>query len=219
MSGFEPDEIEYLALLGYGRWLERGRLTAEMVVALIDDALVYLAAIAEDRARHPAVERRHMIIVLSAMTATSHRDDENALRLLDALVRLDVHVTKSRGPRYKVDKSGRLMPAAEPRRIAAAWSAIQEAREFEPLITRLRNQIANELSSKRELELGGGRSVTLGERPRHLQILDQLQRELGRRYLAPNASLAYRCERVRKWKQLALDHRPPRLVKMWRDVE
>ena len=204
LNGLEQDEIQVLELRGYRRWLSRGRLTAEMVVVLIDDALLYLEAIAEDVVRHPAVERRQMILVLQAMTATSRHDDERALRLLDVLVGLDAHVVKNWGPRYILDDRGVWQPASEPRKIATAWRGIQDAREYRPLITRLRNQIAYELSSERELVLGNGRTIILGERPHHQALLDQLRRELGKRYLVPTATVAYRCARVRKWKQLAL---------------
>jgi hypothetical protein len=205
LTGLARDEIAFLELLGYERWLERGRVTAEMAVALIDDALLYVEAIAEDRLRHPADERKHMIIVLQAMTATSYRDDESALRLLDALVQLDIHVTRNGGPRFTLDRDGVWKPVSEQEEVATFWREIQAAREYRPLITRLRNQMAAELSSERKLELGNGHSIILGERPRHQQVLDQLRRELGERYLAPRASLAYRCARVRKWKQLALE--------------
>src|SRR5438046_5371199 len=89
LRGLAEDEIRFLEGRGYGRWLERGRLTAEMAVALLDDALLSLEAIAEDRVEHPTVVRGRMIVILQGMTASSHRGDEEALGLLDALVRLD----------------------------------------------------------------------------------------------------------------------------------
>jgi hypothetical protein len=202
LRGLAADEIRYLELLGYGRWLQRGRLTAEMVVVLIDDALLYLEEIAEDQISHPAAERRRMILVLLAMTATSHREDEDALRLLDALVRLDEHVTRTGGTRYISGDGGTWKAAREPRPIAQVWRAIQ--RRYPNLITWVRNQVVNEHSSERTLALGNGRTIILGEQPRHDQLRRQLRAELGPRYLAANATLEYRCARVRKWKEQAM---------------
>jgi hypothetical protein len=68
----------------------------------------------------------------------------------------------------------------------------------------VRNQVVNQHSSESMLELGDGRSVIMGEQPRHEQVLKRLRVELGERYLAADATLEYRCARVRKWKEQAL---------------
>jgi hypothetical protein len=171
LSGLEQDEIRYLERRGYSRWLRRGRLTAEMVVALIEDALLELEAVAEDRVRDPAVERQEMIVILE-MTVRSHDDDADARRLLDDLLRLDTLVTENGGPRYVFSDAGKWRPAPEPRKIADDWDKIQK--KYPALINRLRNAVFKGNYSEESLALGNGRTVILGERPPHEERLEQV---------------------------------------------
>jgi hypothetical protein len=171
-----------------------------MVVALIDDALLYLEAVAEDRVRDPAVERQEMASILE-ITVRSPGEDVDALRLLDDLLRLNKLVDEHGGPRYILSDAGESRPAPEAREIAEAWSKIQE--EYPVLINRLRNAVFRGNFSEESLELGNGHAVILGERPPHEHLLRQLKVELGERYLAEDATLEYRCARVRKWKEQA----------------
>jgi hypothetical protein len=172
-----------------------------MVVALIDDALLELEAVAEDRLRDPAVERQEMIVIL-AMTVRSHDDDVDAHRLLDDLLRLDTLVTENGGPHYTFNDAGAWRPAPEPQRIADEWDNIQK--KYPALINRLRNAVFRGNFSEESLALGNDRTVILGERPPYEERLGQLRVELGERYLAADATLDYRCARVRKWKEQAL---------------
>jgi hypothetical protein len=207
LRGLALDEARRLDELGYGRWLRLGRLTAEMVVALIDDALLELEAVAEDRVRDPAAERQEMASILE-MTVRSRGEHADALRLLADLLRLNKLVDEHGGPHYILSDAGAWRPAPEAREIADAWCKIQE--EYPVLINRLRNQVFRRNFSEESLELGNGHEVILGERPPHEHLLRQLKVELGDRYLAEDATLEYRCARVRKWKEQALTRQAPR---------
>src|SRR5436190_9659552 len=103
LAGLSTDEGAHLRQLGYGRWLEKNKLTAPMIVALIDRNLLFLEAFAEERPRHPADERARMIDLLNMMVATRHHDDEDAKQYLETLRRLDRIVADRGGPQYTLD--------------------------------------------------------------------------------------------------------------------
>jgi hypothetical protein len=200
LTGLSTDEVDHLTDLGYGRWLEKKKLTAPMIVALIEHSLLFLEAFAEERARHPADERARMIDLLNMMVATSHSDDEDAKQYLKALRRLDRIVAERGGPHYTLDSEGLLAPMPEPKDVAQTWKAVQQ--RFPALTTQLRNQITKQNTTERSIQLADDNTIVLGTKPRYEPVLQQFRVELGETYLKPTTTLHARAAQVRKWKEL-----------------
>ena len=74
---------------GHERWLKRGRLTAEMTVALLDHTLLSWEAMGEERPRHPADERSRIVWRLRGQMAAQANVDPEHRECLLALERLD----------------------------------------------------------------------------------------------------------------------------------
>jgi hypothetical protein len=208
--GLDPFEWLELERQGFGRWLVRDRLTADMVVALILYTLDVLDGDAEDRLIHPAQEREQMMELLRMRVHSPTGDQPAELRdeerrCLAALEKLDKIVVDHGGPIFRIrDEDGTVEPAPEPERIANAWRATRS--RFRSTIDSLGGQVATARDTTEKLRLGPRRRdpvIHLGDRAAARAKALRLRADVGPRFLDPEAMPSYRAACVRKWKQLA----------------
>jgi transposase len=195
--GPDPDERAFLRRLGYGRWVDRDRLTAEMTAALLIRKLGELESDATDIASNRADELSRMTQALMRRRVRGLTDNER--RCLDDLQRLE---RKTRSHLEHVADDGTRIYAPDPPQIEKAWQRIK--RRYPEIIASLVHQTTEEIYSTKSIRLGRRQSpIFLGERARLLDEAARLRAELGERFLSPTATSSYRAASVRKWWQLA----------------
>jgi hypothetical protein len=201
LVGLDWEERMQLESAGHERWLKRGRLTAEMTVALLDHTLLAWEAMAEKRPRHPADERSRIVWRLRGQMAAQANVDEEQRECLLALERLERHVATHGGPHFTIEASGKVQPLPESPSVESEWRAIRQ--RFPALITTLRNELVRAATSEKRFPLTERSSIAVGENQRYADAAVELRAELGPRFLSRTATIQYRAGRVRKWRQLA----------------
>jgi hypothetical protein len=205
LLGLDWEERMQLESEGHERWLKRGRLTAEMTVALLDHTLISWEAMGEERPRHPADERSRIVWRLRGQMAAQANVDREHRECLLALERLERHVANHGGPHFTIGVTGKLQSLPESAFVEREWRAIQQ--RFPALITTVRNELVRAATSENRVPLTDRIRIAVGENQRHADAAAALRAELGRRFLSPTATIPYRASRVRKWRQLAARRR------------
>jgi hypothetical protein len=200
-AGLDPFEADYLTHLGYGRWVARGRTTAEMLVELLLLTMDAYDDDAADPVADRATERWRMIEILQWRRVQGHSEAEQSL--LDELTSLDRRAADRRAPAMKARSDDRLRTyEREDDQTLSEWDEIRE--RYPGLVRDLLRQVTESVYSKETIRLDGARArvVELGEQARLRSAADELRKELGERFLAPSATMEYRAARVRKWIEL-----------------
>lgn len=195
--GPDPEERAFLRRLGYGRWVDRDKLTAEMTAALLMRKLGELEADATDIASNRADELSRMTQALMRRRVRGLTDDERCC--LEELQRLE---RKTGSHLEHVAEDGTRIYAPDPPRIEKERQRIK--RRYPKIIASLVHQTTEEIYSTESIRLGRRQPrIFLGERARLLDEAARLRAELGKKFLSPTATSSYRAASVRKWKQLA----------------
>jgi hypothetical protein len=213
--GLDYFEERYLEEKGYGRWIARRRLTAEMLVELLLLTLEEYEDAAADPVADRATERWRMIEVLRRRRVQGLTDD--AAGLLHDLEQLDHRAARRPSPLLQARTTARLrVYEPDDDETARGWAEIR--RRHAPVLQGVLREITESVYSTEKMTLGAGKGAAVfevGEQARLRVEAERLSRELGARFLNPASSMEYRAARVRKWLQLASQrpkHRPPRRV-------
>jgi hypothetical protein len=198
-----PDYFEkgYLRARGLGRWIERGRVTAEMIVELLLLTLEEYEDAAADPVGDRASERYRMIEILHRRQRTRGLTGAEA-SLLHDMTELERRASQRPPPALEAYTDERLrVYEAEDEETRSEWQVIRE--RHAPTLADVSRELTESLYSTKRLHLGKGFPVIeLGEQARLRAHAQKLRRELGERFLDPASTMEYRAARVRKWNQL-----------------
>jgi hypothetical protein len=202
--GLDYMERRYLDDMGYGRWIARGRVTAEMLVELLLLTLDEYEDAAADPVADRATERWRMIEILRRRRAQGLTEEEAAL--LRNLEQLDRRTARN-GPLLHARTTARVrVYEPDDQETAREWAEIR--RRHAPVLESVLREVTESVYSTEKMTLGegyGAAVIELGEQARLRTQAAQLRRQLGSRFIYPTSSMEYRAARVRKWIQLAAE--------------
>jgi hypothetical protein len=194
----------FLLLPHHERWLEKGRVTAEMAAELLVARVAELARDAGDPLGDPSSERERMIQILKRRVSLPPPLSAQERDLLDALEDLQVFARHYPPPMliYRGRDGLSLYEESEPVRERFRALRIDHRRALDGVISSLAESVESE-TTVRLHRRGAGAVVSLGERKRAEQRLQEFRLELGERFLDSSTPVASRAASVRKWRQLA----------------
>ena len=200
--GLDYIERRYLDDMGYGRWIARGRVTAEMLVELLLLTLEEYEDVAADPVADRATERWRMIEILQRRRAQGLTEEDAAL--LHDLEQLDRRTARDAPVLHARSAAGVRVYEPDDEETAREWAEIR--RRHAPALKSVLREITESVYSTEKMTLGEGNGamvLELGEQARLRTQAEQLRRQLGARFIHPASSMEYRAARVRKWRQLA----------------
>jgi hypothetical protein len=202
--GLDLGEWMHLHALGYGKWLARGQLTDTMTLALI----AYKLADLKDDVINVAPTWGERFTLLTE--ALAHResfsgrlppDEATCLSRLRQLRNQHASYGGDHLVAYTAQGQAHYEPPPSP--VIDGYLRIKMA--FPALMKELEDGLAELYGSTEEIEFGRYAPIIyIGQRNSAFSKLAALRADLGRKYLDPNSTLAYRKACVRKWKQAAL---------------
>jgi hypothetical protein len=208
LAGIDYFEYEHLKSLGYGRWLRRGRLTAEMIADLLFHELDCRRYFAANIALGGSEERDRIAVIIRGRGDAITDEERACLETIESLQRRSAKRRPQAITAYTDEDEAVYVP--EHPDTWREWNTIRTT--YRSVIDEALTLLFDSIESNELRRLGEGpRSPRfhLGERARELSYANQLGRELGPGFLDPNASSSHRAACVRKWKQLALAAPPP----------